>query len=57
MGSSVWQGKPAGSRVIGFPSHIGTQSFEFKLTYRSNDTAHQASAATIAAAGIVMTQA
>jgi hypothetical protein len=37
--------------------YMGARSLDFKLIYRSNDTAHQASAATIAEAGIVMTQA
>jgi hypothetical protein len=57
MGVKRVAGKAGRIKGDRLPLHIGARSLDFKLTYRSNDTAHQASAATIAEAGIVMTQA
>jgi hypothetical protein len=60
MGLSVWQGNRAGSSRIGAISY-GDCRPELKppgcSNYRSNDTVQYASAATMAAAGMVMIQA
>jgi hypothetical protein len=57
---SVWQGNRAGSSRIGTLPYMDCAAelqFRGLLAYRSSDTDQYVSAATIAAAGMVITQA
>jgi hypothetical protein len=59
MGSSVWQGKRAGSRRIGglYIGMTGLNPNPGAPDYRSAAASQKASAATAAEAGMVITQA